>query len=149
MQLRFSIDGEMQLSRNLEAISVNISDWTPAFEQTGDYLMGVFQDDVFETEGQAIEETWDALTAAYAARKEKQYGDQGILQATGTMRNSFWKQIDTTSLIIGNDTPYFKFHQSNEPRTKLPRRAMLKLTNDMKQQIVSLFQQQILATLQT
>jgi phage gpG-like protein len=149
MQLQFNIEGEMQLSRNLEAIAANSRDWTQAFEQASDYLMNIFENDVFDTEGQAIDEQWDPLSKAYALQKARKYPDKGILEATGAMRNSFWKQIDSTSMTIGNSAEYFKYHQSNQPRSKLPRRVMLKLTNEMKAEIVRKFQEQYFADLQT
>lgn len=150
MQLRFSIEGELQLSRNLEAIAANSTDWSTAFEITSDELLQIFSNEVFDTEGAAVEEHWDPLSAAYAYRKEKLYPGKGILEATGTMRNSFERMFDASSMTIWNTTEYFKYHQSLLPRnSNLPRRIMLKLTNDMKAEIVRTFQKEYLAKLQT
>lgn len=148
MQLQFAVDGQMQLSRKLESVGANVQDWSSAFEQSGDMLLDIFSNDVFDTEGQAIDESWDPLSRAYAAMKEKKYPGTGILQATGKMRNSFTKLFDSTSLVMGNAMTYFKYHQSSEPRQKLPRRVMLKLNDDMKESVVRIFQEELLLKMQ-
>jgi phage gpG-like protein len=144
MQLQFVIDGQVQLSRVLLGISSTILDWTPAFAQSAEDLIEVFSYDVFESEGEAIDEVWAPLSPKYAIRKEKTYPGTGLLEATGLMRESFWSLVDPTSLTIGNAAEYFKYHQSTAPRMKIPRRAMLKLTENMREQIVKNFQTQLL-----
>lgn len=145
MELQFYIEGELQLARVFEAMASNIQDWSPAFEQSANQLVDMFSNDVFETEGQAIDEAWSPLSRAYAYKKAKQFGsDTGILQATGTMRSSFTSFFDPTSMTVWNTTEYFKYHQSKLPREKMPRRVMMKLTNDMKASVVRNFQQQFM-----
>jgi hypothetical protein len=143
MQLQFIIDGDMQLSRILESYAANITDWTPAFEQSAAGLIEIFSTEVFDTQGQAIDESWSPLSRAYALQKAKKYGDMPILEATGNMRNSFGATIDPTSMTIFNAATYFKYHQSSLPREKIPRRVMMKLTDDMRANVVRAFQQQI------
>lgn len=117
-----------------------VKDWTPAFAKSGEDLIEVFSYDVFETEGAAIGEDWAPLSPQYAKYKEKRYPDQGVLQASGVMRQSFMQMYDSTMLRIWNAAAYFKYHQSNQPRTKIPRRAMMKLTQAMKEMVVKNFQ---------
>lgn len=142
LRLKFSLDGSLQLSRVLFTVSAAVQDWTPAFEKSGEDLVRFFSYDVFESEGEAIDETWSPLAKAYALRKEKKYPGMGILQATGTMRDSFMSQADSTSLKIWNAAEYFKYHQSSAPRTKLPRRVMMKLTENLREMVVKNFQTQ-------
>lgn len=144
MYLRFSISGQVQLSRVLLNVSNAVKDWTPALEKSAEDLIEVFSYDVFESEGGAIGEAWDPLSAAYAKRKEKKYPGNPILVATGLMQDSFTRLVDTTSLKIGNSAEYFKYHQSSAPRTKLPRRVMMKLTLDLREIVVKNFQRQFL-----
>lgn len=144
MELTFSIDGDLQLSRVLESFAMNIQDWTPAFEQSAAGLIEIFSTEVFDTQGQIIDESWSPLSRAYALQKSKKYGDQPILVATENMKNSFGATIDPTSLTIFNSASYFKYHQSSLPREKIPRRVMMKLTDDMRANVVRAFQQQIL-----
>lgn len=136
MIIRFSIQGEIQLSRVIATISATVKDMTPAFEKSGEDLLRIFSYDVFETEGQAVDETWSPLSKAYAKRKERQFPGKGILEATGKMRQSFMAKADDTSLTLWNAMEYFKYHQSNQPRTVIPRRVMLKLTENMREMVV-------------
>ena len=142
LRLQFSIDGQLQLSRVLFTLSAAVKDWTPAFEKSGEDLIRFFSYDVFESEGEAIEESWAPLAQAYAIRKEKKYPGSTILTATGAMRESFMSQADSTSLKIWNASEYFKYHQSSAPRTRLPRRAMMKLTENLREMVVKNFQTQ-------
>ncbi len=148
MELSFAIDGDLQISRVLEALAANIQDWTPAFEQSTAGLIEIFSTEVFDSQGQIIDESWSPLSRAYALQKQKKFGDQPILVATGNMKNSFGATIDPTSLTIFNGASYFKYHQSSLPREKIPRRVMMKLTDDMKANVVRAFQQQIMDQMQ-
>lgn len=142
MRLQFTIDGQLQLSRVLLGLSVAVKDWTPAFEKSGEDLTRFFSYDVFESEGEAIDENWSPLSKAYALRKEKLYPGKTILDASGLMRDSFLSQADSTSLKIWNAAEYFKYHQSSAPRTKMPRRVMMRLTEDLREVVVKNFQTQ-------
>jgi phage gpG-like protein len=141
MYLRFAIEGEVQLSRKLLTISDAVKDWSPAFQKSGEDLIEFFSYDVFETEGNAIDERWMPLSQPYAKRKAKRYPNAGILEATGTMRKSFMQAADATSLTIWNAAEYFKYHQSKQPRSSsLPRRVVMKLTENLRQLVVKNFQ---------
>jgi phage gpG-like protein len=140
MQLRMSLQGEVQLSRNLQFLSDAVQDWTPAFEQSGEDLVEFFGYDVFESQGEAIDEPWQELSPAYAKQKERRFPGTGILEATGAMRDSFMQAADSTSLRVWNAMEYFKFHQSNQPRTRMPRRAMMRLTQQLRELVIKNFQ---------
>lgn len=139
-QLSFTIEGEQQLSRILELASQKVKDWSPAFAETAQTMKFVFSTEVFATEGAVIGERWSPLSRAYAFEKSKRYPGQGLLQATGKMKNSFQTSYNGMSATISNSAPYFPYHQSNQPRRKLPRRVMMKLGNSQKEQIVKIFQ---------
>ena len=137
----------MQLSRTLMGVAENCRDWSVALSESVDQLTSIFSTDVFETEGAAIDEQWAPLSRAYALRKQKKYGDVGILEATGDMKDSFQSSFDPTSAAIWNTAIYFKYHQSNQPRSKIPRRVMMKLTDSLKEMVVKNFQAQLLVSL--
>jgi phage gpG-like protein len=137
--LSWTIEGETQLSRNLLLLAEKVKDWTPAFEQTAYELKSTFQNEVFDTEGGAIEESWAPLSKAYAYAKAKKYPGKGILERTGTMRNSFMTLWRPDMAAVWNDCEYFKYHQSNQPRHVLPRRVMIKLAEAQRMQVVRIF----------
>lgn len=139
MQIQFAIEGVVELSRRLSGMAVMVEDWSPAFEQAVEDLKQVFSGPVFDTQGGAVDETWSPLSRAYALRKALEYPDKGILEASGKMRNSFMSKFDASSATLWNAATYFKYHQSNQPRTKMPRRVMMKLTENLKQLVVEDF----------
>lgn len=135
----WSIEGEKQLSRNLVIMADRIEDWTPAFQDTAETLKDTFSKDVFSSEGSVIQERWSPLSQAYAYRKAQKYPGKGILEATGTMKNSFMTLWRPDMAMVWNDIAYFKYHQSNKPRSKLPRRVMMKLGNSQKTMVMKIF----------
>ncbi len=143
MQIQFAIEGTLELSRRLTGLASSVEDWSPAFEQSAEDLKQIFSGPVFDTEGAKIDTAWSPLSRAYALRKERMYPGKKILEATGTMRNSFVSNFDATSARIWNTATYFKYHQSNKPRTKMPRRVMMKLTENLKQMVVENFNIQL------
>lgn len=137
--LSFNIEGEQQLSRKLLVVADKVKDWLPAFQETADTLKNLFSNDVFASEGAVIEEHWSPLKQAYAYQKQKKYPGKGTLEATGAMRGSFVSQATANMASISNSADYFKYHQSNKPRTKLPRRVMMKIANPQKVMVVRIF----------
>ena len=140
LYLSWTIEGDVQLSRRLLFLSDAIKDWTEAFEDTASYLLEVFGDAVFESEGREIGEAWLPLSSWYAVTKQARYPGSGLLVATGLMKESFNALIQPNQLQIINQVDYFKYHQSNLPRTRLPRRAMMGLADEQKTSIVRIFQ---------
>lgn len=139
-QLAWSIEGEQQLLRNLRGVSESMGDWTGAFRKTVRDLKRVFANEVFTTEGQAIEETWSPLTPQYLAEKRKAGFTGGTLVRTGKMQKAFKSQFNPNSGTVWNAVKYSKYHQSNKPRSSnLPRRAIMKLGNDQKTMVVKIF----------
>lgn len=139
MKLSWSIEGEEQLVRNLRNIGKGIKDWTPAFKEASDRLKKVFSEDVFKTKGSIIGEQWNPLKPKYLAQKLRGGFPADTLVKTGKMQNSFQSIVQTDRAEIWNSTQYFKYHQSSAPRSKLPRRVMMKLAENQKQIIVKIF----------
>lgn len=108
-------------------------------QQAALQLKDIFSTDVFSTEGGVIEEEWPQLSPAYAHRKARLYPGKGILEATGAMRASFMTLWKPDQAMIWNEAAYFKYHQSNEPRHVLPRRAMMKLADAQRELVVRIF----------
>ncbi len=122
-------------------MSEKVKDWKPAFEEMGTTLKTIFSEDVFASEGRVINEHWSPLSKAYAYQKLKRYPGKGLLEVSGAMRGSFVSMADANMLTIWNKAEYFKYHQSNAPRSRLPRRVMMKLDNPQKTIAVKIFQQ--------
>ena len=141
--LNFDIEGDKAISRRLRIAGAGFKDFRKPFNKTGKYLRDFIKGDVFETRGRTIGETWKPLNKKYASWKSQHYPGKGILEATGKMKSGFKYKAGRQEVVIGNIVDYFRYHQSNKSRSKLPRRVMLKLNEDNKQRIVKLFHEDI------
>ena len=139
LQLEWKIEGTQELSRRLQNIGEGIKDWTPAFREASEELAGIFANEVFDTKGGTIGESWKPLTPRYLSQKLKQGYPADPLVRTGKMKNSFKTQFKADFGEVWNSMFYFKYHQSKEPRSKIPRRIMMKLGENQKQLVVKIF----------
>ena len=130
------IEGEKQLSRRLLIVSDGISDWKDPLHNIAGALHN------------AIESNFDSRGGLFGgwAPAAKDYGHP-LLEKTGDMRGAFGDEINTDFLKISNPTPYFPYHQSNQPRSRLPRRVMMKLDQQRKTFIQKAFQEHIVKTI--
>ena len=130
ISISWTIEGERQLARQLNGISADMADLRVPFKSVAKKLKTVYEDDVFRTEGGAIRERWARLSPATIARKARSGGANAILIDTGKMKKSFRAKSGKDYAVIWNPTSYFAYHQSNKARGRLPRRVMLKLTDE-------------------
>ena len=72
------------------------------------------------------------------AAKRKQGYSADPLVRKGDMQKSFKSLAKIDSATIWNSIAYAKYHQSNRPRRKIPRRVMMKLGNDQKAMVVKI-----------
>lgn len=139
LQISWKIEGEQQLLRNLRGVSETMGSWKPAFKTISKELKDVFSNDVFATKGRAIDESWPPLKPQYLAQKRRQGFSSEPLIRTGKMQKSFKSLAKVDSATIWNAIAYSKYHQSNKARSKIPRRAMMKLGNSQKAMVVKIF----------
>lgn len=113
----------------LEALS-----FKEALEKAGDELVAYYGGQVFEGQGNVFGTPWRSLSPRTVAFKERHFRQYSAvpLMATGTMRESFTRTATELHLEVGNSAPYFKYHQSTAPRTKIPRRPMIAINDDVK-----------------
>ncbi len=136
MDLKVTLEGEAQVSRRLLIVADGITNFEAPLRNIGSELQKTFQQN-FAQQG--------ALFGGWAERK-KDY-PWPILNKTGRMRQGFRQNLGKQELIITNVTPYFKYHQSNKPRSRLPRRVMMKIDNDRRNFITKEFQAYIVGLL--
>lgn len=142
LRLEFSIEGETVLLRKLQGVEQEFKDWTPEFRKVGNMLAKTFKDN-FQSEGGMLGKPWQPLAAKTLREKRRLGYPDDILVRTGKMRDSFRSEANATFVDIWNEMPYFVYHQSNQPRKKLPRRIMMRLDEQRKQAIVKIFQQAV------
>jgi phage gpG-like protein len=138
LRVSLSIEGELVIDRLLQGIEERARDMTPVWPE----VVRVFREIVkraFESEGASTGEPWQQL-AESTQRDRQAHGfppAHPILERTGALLRSLVIGSDggyvvatPSQLEIGSDVEYLKYHQSNLPRKRLPRRAPINLTAD-------------------
>jgi len=148
-RLEWSVEGEKQISRVLIGMASNLKDYTRPFRQSADHLTRIFSEDVFDTQGAAIGERWQRLSPYTVAQKARRGFPATPLIGTGKMRGSFRSIVSTDQAVVYNTAPYFKYHQSKQARARLPRRVMMRLSENLRAEIVRFFQEYIRASMHT
>jgi|GEM_PF-730631 len=138
---RFKMDiaGEVQLDRGIARFAEGVGDYRPIWPVIADDFYAE-EKEQFASEGSAGGEAWTPLSPAYAGWKEVHFPGMPIMQRTGDLERSLTSAGDPNSvrvetrkaLTLGTRVPYAIYHQSLDPRTKLPRRPIIMLTNAFK-----------------
>lgn len=140
MYLRWDIEGQRSLSRRLEGLAVDMNDLTVPFRKSANMLVGVFSKDVFSTQGAVIGKKWKRLSPYTVAQKARLGYTTEPMVRTRNLQRSFRSVVASDQAAIYNTAEYFKYHQSRQPRHKLPRRVMMSLGEQQKQSVVKIFQ---------
>lgn len=138
MDITVTLEGETQVHRKLLIVADGITNFETPLKNIGGELQKTFQLNFAQAGG---------LFGGWAPRKQDY--PWPILNKTGRMRQGFRQSVNATTLLISNDVPYFKYHQSNQPRTRLPRRVMMKIDNDRRNFIIKEFQAYIVGLLRS
>jgi hypothetical protein len=81
---------------------------------------------------------WEPLAASTVARK----GHATILEETGVLKRAATsgaqRRVGPTeaSFAVGSDAPYFVFHHSKAPRSRLPRRPLIEVDEPFKRKVM-------------
>lgn len=136
--LSVDIEGEKQLSRKLLTTPSKISDWKRPLFRIGGEVRGSI-DTNFSGRG--------SLFGRWLPRKDNL--PHPILEKSGRMRRNFKQNLGPDYVEIYNPTAYFKYHQSNKPRTKIPRRVMMKIDEQRRIFIQKEFQRHIMESMRS
>ena len=115
-RLQMGLEGETQIDRVLGITVEGVTDFTQPLEQSKNIILDRVQQN-FDKRGQ--------LFGGWQPRKINR--PWPLLEQTGKMRSSFKGVVTSKQLTVGNTDDKFKYHQSNKPRTKIPRRIMLQV----------------------
>lgn len=145
-RINLTVEGEIVIDRVLQGIEERSRDLSPVWPT----VVGVFRGIVakaFASEGASTGAAWPQL-APRTQDQRKRLGfppAHPILERTGKLKRALTigegAAVVTTPtsmryIVSQQETPYFKYHQSNAPRTRLPRRAPVLLTADDRTAIV-------------
>lgn len=142
--IRGYLEGEVLIERQLDALENRISDLTPAWPAVLATFRAI-QRAAFSSEGASTGQPWQPL----ADSTKRQRASQGfppehpILVRTHTLERALTSDSGASYTVempryfaVVVDLDYFKFHQSNQPRNVLPRRAPISLTQDDKYRVM-------------
>ena len=143
--LKFTVEGIPELHRILGMTYRKVENFKVPLKKAADLILSDVQTN-FDTEGGLAGSVtgggkWQALKeGTIAGRIREGYGAGPILQRTGALRKSFYSLVNEKQALVTSRSPYFAYHQSRMPRTKIPRRVMLILREDTKRNIREVFQ---------
>lgn len=140
MNVSVHVTGDREIISKLSALGPKLMEFSAAFAILGRELSNYYSSKAFASQGGVFGNSWQQLSPVYAARKGREFPGRGILVATGKMQQGFNFNVTPDTLVIGNDTPYFKYHQSTEPRSKMPRRPMLGVNAEVKAIVTTVIQ---------
>jgi hypothetical protein len=146
VRLTMTLEGEAVIDRVLSGIEQRANDLRPAWPAVVQAFQAITAK-AFTTEGASTGAPWKPLAPSTQADRQR-HGfapAHPILQRSGTLMHALttgegaFASMQPTSLtyrLSGDPARYFKYHQSQAPRTKLPRRAPVELTADDKTALV-------------
>lgn len=139
LRVTLTIEGEIVIDRLLKGLEERASDLTPAWPA----VVRAFREIVgraFDTEGASTGAPWQPLAKRTVdERRRLGFGpEHPILQRTQNLQRALTigegAYVRTTprslEYMVAPHLGYFVYHQSNQPRTRLPRRAPVLLTMD-------------------
>jgi phage gpG-like protein len=146
LRLKLEVKGLDEAMKKMENRRALINDMMKeSLRDVGEWYINFLQNDVWETEGAVIGESWSSLNPQYAESKAGQYPGRGILERTGKLRTS-WRLYTTSQYarienFAQNEQGQFYgiYHQKGTNR--LPQRMILKMTSQQEQKIYQIFQE--------
>lgn len=119
----------------IEGLEKRLSDLTPAMKSVGEYML-VRTRERFDDEVDPDGKKWQALAPSTVESKQRRKTKPGkrarvrakatdILKESFLLRDTIAYDAGSTSVRVGTPQEYGIFHQSDEPRSKIPQRKFL------------------------
>lgn len=125
MQISITITGDKETITRIQNLGSSLYQMKSAMEVIGKELTVYYAGRAWSQKGRAFQQPWVQITDKRQAIKNKFYRGKGILEAKGTMKDSFEYSASETSVVIDNSADQFKYHQSTMTRKVMPRRIMI------------------------
>ncbi len=119
----------------IEGLENRLGDLTPAMKGVGEYML-LRTRESFDDEVDPSGRKWQALAPSTVRNKQRRKTKPGkrarvragatdILKESYLLRDTIAYNADSTSVRVGTPQEYGIFHQSDEPRSKIPQRKFL------------------------
>lgn len=135
LQVTVKISGSKEVQQKIAKLGKSFYMFKSAMDDIGKEVSNYYENTGFASQGGVFGARWAPLNMQYAKRKFMRYPGRSPLVASGTMQKSFAHKATETSVTIGNTADYFKYHQSSEPRTKMPRRVTMGINSAVRQMV--------------
>lgn len=135
LSMSITIRGSKETKAKLKRLGSSLYELKPEMADIGAKAAEYYSNQGFASQGGVFGARWAALSPRYAAIKAKLYPGRGMLVRTGKMQDSFTYAASNNQVIVGNSAPYFKYHQSTLPRSKMPRRASMGVNDPVRQMV--------------
>lgn len=149
MEIKFRVNGQTQLSRNLRVLATSLPNMKDFFNDAID-IVEEKSEAIFSSKGQNVEK-WpkrkDLSPSTKKARDRRWWYyknpplDPSTLRRTWRLQNSKKKTVDNLRGIFEYTAPYAQYHQSGGWR--LPARPLIDLDNSTNDKIVKAAQKKI------
>jgi hypothetical protein len=144
-RMTLTVEGIPEVDRLLQGMEDRMRDVSPAWPKVVEAFQAIVAR-AFATEGASTGAPWPQL-ARSTQLDRKRHGflpAHPILQRTQKLQRALTTgegaYVRTTAnrleYLLSSEVGYFKYHQSRQPRTKIPRRAPVLLTGDDKNALV-------------
>lgn len=140
MQITITVRGNKEFIRKMQRSGKNMDNHRTAFKKIGKALKSYYANEAFASEGGVFGAPWPPLKSRTVRSRTAQVGGSlaagvgaaQMLVRSGRMKRSFFYKAEKDSVVITNSADYFKYHQSEKPRRKIPRRQMIGINNKVK-----------------
>jgi len=151
MQVFLSVNGDVQLNRQLLRVGENAADLKPAFEVISRLWIGETKLQ-FASQGAHASGGWKPLNPATVLAKRRKHLRPEILQATKRLMFSLTYKgssdmvlnIGADQLEYGSKVPYVGAHQNPRPGSRLPQRRPVEFTETARKETVKVLQKWVM-----
>jgi len=152
IEVTLEVGGEVQLKRKLSRFGSSFKNIKPLLRDIAKDFKSI-EAKQFKSQGSYGSGGWERLSFSYAKWKSKNYPGKPILQRSGRLMSSltgfgsdYIERMTNSNIELGTMTPYAIYHQSVMPRTKLPRRPVIELTESDKKRWMKMAQSYAVAS---
>lgn len=148
-QIKFTINWEVQLSRNLRTLAVNIKNMWEFIKEAVE-IVEDRSNEIFKSEWKNVEKNpkWAPLANSTQTARDKRYwyykkapNRPWTLRWTWRLQEDKTKRLLNNSWTLSYNAPYAVYHQDWWPN--LPKRAIIDLSNATNEKIVKALQKKI------
>ncbi len=145
MQVSITIKGSREVRQKLKGLGRSLYNFKGAMKTIGTLAISYYQNQAFNSQGGVYGNVWPRLSPRTIATKMRLYPQyvNSPLIASRKMVNSFVAVSNETSVVISNEMPYYKYHQSTLPRRKIPRRQMAGINGPIRSIVKKTLQEDI------